>query len=191
MTFRVNETATVDEGAVIGEGTSIWHYVHVRSGSVIGDDCIVGQAAYIDEGVTIGSRVKIQNKVSIYHGVSVGDDVFIGPHVCFTNDMYPRAFNPDWKITKTQVERGVSIGANATIRCGVTIGEFAMIGAGSLVTKDVPPFALFVGSPGKVIGHVCYCGEVINSDLSVQKGNSDVPICTHNPDLDLSRFARS
>ncbi len=188
MSYKVDPRAVVEDGAVIGEGSSIWHFSHVRSGAHIGSDCIIGHAVYIDEGVNVGSRVKIQNKVSIYQGVTVGDDVFVGPHVCFTNDMYPRAFNPDWEITKTVVERGVSIGANSTIRCGITIGEFAMIAAGSIVTKDVPAFALVVGSPGKVTGRVCYCGEVIESGFPVQKGNSDVPICTHNPDLDLSRF---
>ncbi len=184
MTFKAHETATVDEGAEIGEGTSIWHYSHVRGGSKIGAGCILGHCAYVDENVVIGDRVKIQNKVSIYNGVTIEDDVFIGPHVCFTNDLNPRAFNQDWKITPTKVEKGVSIGANSTIKCGITIGRYAMIGAGAVVTKNVPEFALVVGSPGRIVGQVCYCGEVINREYSPEKVQIDVE-CSHDSNLNL------
>lgn len=189
MVFKSHPTATVDDGAIVGEGTSIWHYAHIRDGSTIGDDCNLGHASYVDAGVTIGDRVKIQNKVSIYQGVTIENDVFVGPHVCFTNDMHPRAFDPEWQITSTLVKRGASIGANATIRCGVTIGEFAMVAAGAVVTKDVPDFALVMGCPAKQVKTICYCGMDIESDFPVQKGKNNVPICPHNPNLDLSRFA--
>lgn len=188
MPIKVHETATVESKAEIGDGSSVWHYSHIRSGAVIGEDCVIGHAVYVDEGVKIGSRVKIQNKVSIYNGVTISDDVFIGPHVCFTNDLHPRAFDENWKITPTIVERGVSLGANSTIRCGITIGEFATIGAGAVVTKDVEPFTLVAGVPATVMGHMCYCGRLTETDFSTQKGEIDVPSCPHDPDLDLSRF---
>lgn len=181
----IHEKAVVDSGAVVGDGTSIWHFAHVRSGATIGSDCILGHAVYVDEGVTIGDRCKIQNKVSIYNGVTIANDVFIGPHACFTNDLHPRAFNDEWKITSTVVERGASIGAQATIRCGITIGEFAMIGAGAVVTKDVPPFGLVLGVPGKISGSVCYCGRVV----STEKGTFDGISCKHDPHFDVSKFS--
>jgi UDP-2-acetamido-3-amino-2,3-dideoxy-glucuronate N-acetyltransferase len=154
----IHKTATVDEGAVIGRGTKVWHYSHVRGSAVIGEDCILGHCAYIDADVKIGSRVKIGNKVSIYHGVTIEDEAFIGPHVVFTNDMRPRSVG-EWKVTPTLVRKGASIGSNSTIVCGHTIGEYAMVGAGSVVTKDVPPHALVYGNPARIRGFVCFCGE--------------------------------
>lgn len=166
MTIRVHPTAEVSPDAEIGEGTSIWHHAHVREGARIGANCIIGKGVYIDTGVIIGNNVKIQNYVSLYHGVIIEDGVFIGPHVCFTNDLLPRAINPDgtlkkvydWTVTETRVRRGASIGANSTIRCGVTIGEWAMVGAGSVVTRDVPPYGLVYGNPARLHGFVCPCG---------------------------------
>ena len=186
MAIRIDPRAVVEDGAQIGDGTSIWHFCHVRNGSKIGKDCNIGHAVYIDEGVSIGDRAKIQNKVSIFHGVSIGDDVFIGPHVCFTNDMFPRAFNTEWEVTPTHIEDGVSIGANSTIRCGITIGRFALIGAGALVTKDVPPFALVLGSPGKIVGQVCECAKVLNMDSSLPLDPNEIK-CTHTDSLNLPK----
>lgn len=158
MSIFIHPSAIVSEGASIGDGTKIWVNSQVREKAVIGENCIVSKDTYIDAEVKIGSGVKIQNGVSIYHGVEIGDDVFIGPNAVFTNDYFPRAFNPGWKITATIVERGASIGANATIICGHRIGEYAMVGAGSVVTKDVPAHALVVGNPARRIGSVCTCG---------------------------------
>ena len=123
----IHETAIVEAGAEIGEGTNIWHHAHVRSGSRIGSGCNIGKNCYIDAGVTIGSGVKIQNNVSVYHGVEIGDDVFVGPSAVFTNDYYPRAFNPDWEVSETRIGKGASLGANCTIVCGHQVGLLALI----------------------------------------------------------------
>ena len=144
-----------------GKGTKIWHLVQVRTGSKIGENCVLGKSVFVDFDVSIGNNVKIQNFVSVYHGVTIEDDVFVGPHVCFTNDLLPRSANPDWKLVKTLVKKGASLGANATIVCGITIGEYSMVGAGSLVTKDVLPFTLVFGNPARLRGYACYCGEII------------------------------
>lgn len=154
----IHPTAEVDESAVIGDGTKIWNQAQVRNNAVIGKNCIISKNVYIDEHVKLGDGVKVQNNVNIYHGVTIEDDVFLGPSMTFTNDMYPRAFSKDWKITETLVKKGVSVGANATIRCGVTLGEYATIGAGSVVTKNVPPYALVAGNPAHQTGWVCECG---------------------------------
>ena len=155
-------TAIVESGE-IGEGTKIWHFVHVREKAKIGKNCIIGKDAYIDTEVVIGDNVKIQNFVSVYRGVTIEDDVFVGPGVTFTNDLYPRAFIwSDDKIGYTMVKRGASIGAHAIIICGVTIGEYAMIGAGSVVTKDVVPFGLVYGNPASLAGFVCSCGRKLS-----------------------------
>ncbi len=156
--YYVHKTAEVAEGAVIGDGTKIWNQAQIREGASIGENCIISKNVYIDENVIIGSRVKIQNNVNVYHGVTIEDDVFLGPSMTFTNDMFPRAFNKDWKVVGTVVRKGASIGANATVVCGTVIGEYAMIGAGSVVTKDVRSHALVVGNPARQIGWVCECG---------------------------------
>jgi acetyltransferase-like isoleucine patch superfamily enzyme len=155
----IHITAHVSPEAVIGNGTKIWINSQIREHAHIGDYCIISKDTYIDEYVVIGDRVKIQNSVSVYHGVVIEDDVFIGPNVTFTNDRIPRAFNNNWKITQTLIRRGASIGANATVVCGITIGEYAMVGAGSVVVRDVPSHALVVGNPARQIGLVCKCGE--------------------------------
>jgi len=166
MSIRIHPTAEVSPKAEIGDGTSIWHHSQIREGARIGENCILGKGVYIDAGASVGCNVKIQNYVSVYHGVTLEDGVFIGPHVCFTNDLRPRAINPDgtpkaaddWVLSETLICRGASVGANSTIRCGIVIGEWAMIGAGSVVTRDIPPFALAYGNPAHLRGFVCRCG---------------------------------
>ena len=155
----VHESAYVDEGAVIGEGSKVWHFCHVMPGAVIGRDCSLGQNVVVMGGTRIGDNVKIQNNVSIYEGVELEDDVFCGPSMVFTNVVNPRSHVPrKHEYRKTLVKRGASIGANATIVCGHTIGRYAFIGAGTVVTKDVPDHALVVGNPGRIAGWVWECG---------------------------------
>ena len=154
----IHETAEVSDKAIIGDGTKIWNQAQVRNDAELGENCIISKNVYIDEHVKIGNRVKVQNNVNVYHGVTIEDDVFLGPSMTFTNEMYPRSFNSDWHITETLVKKGASIGANATIICGVTIGEYATVGAGSVVIKDVTSQALVVGNPARQIGWVCRCG---------------------------------
>ena len=164
---RIHPTAEVSSEAEIGAGSSVWHQAQVREGVRLGCNCIVGKGAYIDFGVQIGDSVKIQNYVSIYHGVTIEDGVFVGPHVCFTNDKQPRAVNPDgslkaaddWVLSETLVQGGAAIGANSTIVCGTTIGRWAMVGAGSVVARDVPDYGLVWGNPARLRGFVCPCGE--------------------------------
>lgn len=156
----IHPTAEVSEKAKIGNNCKIWHQAQIRENAEIGNNCNIGKGVYIDFGVKIGNNCKIQNYVSIYHGVIIEDDVFIGPSVTFTNDLYPRAFiwNEE-KVSKTLVMKGASIGANSTIVCGIKIGKYSMIGAGSVVTKDVPDYALVYGNPAKINGFVCECGR--------------------------------
>lgn len=155
----IDSSANVSDKAIIGKGTKIWINSQVRENVKIGSDCIISKDTYIDYEVNIGNRVKIQNGVSVYHGVTIEDDVFVGPNATFTNDFYPRSFNTNWKISKTIVRKGASIGANATIVCGIELGEYCMVGAGSVVTKAVSPYALVVGNPAKQVGFVCKCGH--------------------------------
>jgi acetyltransferase-like isoleucine patch superfamily enzyme len=157
----IHSTADVHPSAVIGKGSKVWNNVQIRERAVIGEDCIVGKSVYIDHTVKIGNRVKIQNGVSVYHGVTIEDDVFLGPHMTFTNDLYPRAFDPEWHVVPTIARRGASIGANCTIVCGVTLGEYCMIGAGAVVTRDVPPHALIIGNPGRIGGFVSVMGRLV------------------------------
>jgi UDP-2-acetamido-3-amino-2,3-dideoxy-glucuronate N-acetyltransferase len=155
----IHPSAIVEEGASVGPGTNIWHRSHVRAGSRIGADCSIGFAAYVDTEVVVGNRCKIQNHVSLFRGVTLEDDVLVGPAGTFTNDLYPRATSDDWQVVPTHVRRGASIGANATIVCGVELGAWSMIAAGAVVTTDVPPHALVAGIPGRVLGWVCVCGR--------------------------------
>ncbi|MDP3812620.1 MAG: DapH/DapD/GlmU-related protein [Hydrogenophaga sp.] len=157
----IHPTANVSDKALIGAGTKVWINVQIRENAQIGEGCILSKDVYIDHAVRIGDRCKIQNSVSVYHGVSIGDDVFVGPNVAFTNDRVPRAFNPDWSITETKVETGASLGANSTIVCGITIGEYAMVAAGSVVTKDVPPYTLVMGNPARPAGKIDKMGNRI------------------------------
>lgn len=167
MSNRVHPTADVSAQARIGDGTSIWHQAQVREDVSIGENCIIGKGVYLDFGVSIGSNVKIQNYVSVFHGVTLEDGVFVGPHVCFTNDLLPRAVNPDgslksgddWELSETLIKKGAGLGANSTIRCGVTVGEWAIVGAGSVVTRDVPDYGLVWGNPARLHGFVAPSGE--------------------------------
>ena len=160
--FFAHETAIVDEGVDIGEGTKIWHFSHILSKTTIGKNCSFGQNCVVGPKVKMGSGVKVQNNVSVYEGVEVEDDVFLGPSMVFTNVINPRAFiqrKEEFKVTL--LKKGCSVGANATIICGVTIGEYALIGSGAVVNKDVPAFALMVGVPAKQIGWVGVSGNTL------------------------------
>src|SRR4249920_1815113 len=157
--FLAHETSFIDEGAVVGDDTKIWHFCHVMPGARIGRGCNLGQNVVVSPGVKVGNNVKIQNNVSLYTGVELEDDVFCGPSMVFTNVINPRSHvSRKDEFRKTLVQRGASLGANATIVCGHTIGSYAFIGAGTVVTKDVPAYALVVGNPGRIAGWVCRCG---------------------------------
>ncbi len=176
-TYFVHQSSYIDDGCVIGENTKIWHYCHIMSGCTIGKNCNIGQNVVISPDVVLGDGVKIQNNVSVYTGVVCEDDVFLGPSCVFTNVINPRAFiSRKHEYRKTTVKKGASIGANATVVCGNTIGRYAFVGAGSVVTKDVPDYALVYGSPARVQGYVCRCGE----KLSFAEGKATCSACgTH------------
>ncbi|MCX5642468.1 MAG: acyltransferase [Candidatus Omnitrophica bacterium] len=155
----IHPTAEVFANAKIGRGTKIWNLTQLRVDCVVGKNCSLGKGVYIDCQVKIGNNVKIQNGVSVYRGVTIEDDVFIGPHAIFTNDLYPRSFHKNWQIVPTLIKKGASLGAGSVTICGNTVGKYAMVGAGSVITKDVPDHALVVGNPGRIIGFVCKCGH--------------------------------
>ena len=157
----IHPTANVSAEAKIGDGTKIWINSQIREKSEIGTNCIISKDTYIDTEVKIGNNCKIQNSVSVYHGVTIEDDVFVGPNACFTNDKVPRAFDLEWKITPTLVKKGASIGANATIVCGITLGDYCMVAAGSVVTKDVEPYSLVMGNPARHYSYVDKMGNKI------------------------------
>jgi len=167
VNYSVDKTAVIDEGCKIGSGTKVWHFTHIMSGSELGENCNIGQNCVISPDVKLGRNVKVQNNVSIYTGVVCEDDVFLGPSMVFTNINNPRsAVIRKGQYLKTLVKRGASIGANATIVCGHTIGEYAFIGAGAVVTTDVPPFALMVGNPAKQTGWMSEYGHRLKFDAS-------------------------
>ena len=163
--YYVHPSSFVDEGAIVGKGTKVWHFCHVLPGAVIGERCNIGQNCVIMPGVKLGNNVKMQNNVSVYEGVELEDDVFCGPSMVFTNVRNPRSHvSRKHEYRRTLVGRGASIGANATIICGATLGEYAFIGAGAVVLQDVPAFALMVGVPARRVGWMCQCGEPLPDD---------------------------
>lgn len=163
--FYAHETAVIDPGCQIGKGTKIWHFSHVMGGSVIGENCNIGQNVFIASGVVLGNNVKIQNNVSVYEGVICEDDVFLGPSMVFTNILNPRsAVVRKGQYVRTLVQKGATIGANATIVCGVTLGRYCFVGAGAVVTKDVKPYALVVGNPARQIGWMSEYGHRLYFD---------------------------
>jgi UDP-2-acetamido-3-amino-2,3-dideoxy-glucuronate N-acetyltransferase len=169
--YFIHESSFVDEPCFIGEGTKIWHFCHVMKDSVIGDHCNLGQNVVVSPGCIIGNNVKVQNNVSIYTGVILEDDVFCGPSMVFTNVVNPRSHVPRKdEYRRTLVKQGASIGANATVVCGVTIGRYSFIGAGAVITRDVPDYALMYGNPARLKGWMCFCG--IKLDLSAPEGSS-------------------
>lgn len=172
----IDPTAEVHPDTEIWPGVNIWNWTKVREGASIGEDTTIGQSAYIEYDSVIGKRCKIQNGVSVYHGVTIGDDVFIGPNATFTNDRVPRAHSPHWAISRTIVEDGASIGANATILCGITLGKHCMIAAGAVVTKDVPPHALVMGHPARVVDYVTVKGRRLHADDLDQPPSPDLLI---------------
>jgi len=170
--IMIHPTADVSPRAQVGQGTKIWHQAQVREGARIGRNCIIGKGVYIDFNVLIGDNAKIQNGASVYHGVTIESGVFIGPHTCLTNDSIPRAITPtgelkrdgDWEVGRILIKYGASLGAGAVVLPNVTIGRFAMIGAGAIVARDVPNHGLVVGNPGKLIGYVCKCGRRLTKE---------------------------
>lgn len=169
MKYSAHPLSVVEPGASIGDETRIWHFAHVRDGATIGAQCTIGKSAYVDSGVRLGNRVKVQNFASLFGNAVIEDGVFIGPHACLTNDKHPRAISPDggllgetqWRRGTVYIARGASVGAHATILSDVKIGTWAMVGAGSVVVRDVPPFALAYGTPGRAVGVVSPSGRVL------------------------------
>jgi UDP-2-acetamido-3-amino-2,3-dideoxy-glucuronate N-acetyltransferase len=167
--IKIHSTADVSKNVKIGQNTSVWHQAQIRENVIIGDNCIIAKGAYIDNDVIIGNNVKIQNYASIYHITQIEDSVFIGPYVCITNDLLPRAINPngslksndDWNVGKSIIRTGASLGAGTIVTPGIEIGSFAMTGAGSLVAENIPSQALVYGHPAKIQGWVCKCGSII------------------------------
>ncbi|MBI5878697.1 MAG: N-acetyltransferase [Chloroflexi bacterium] len=199
--YFVHATADVSLRARIGAGTRIWQHCQVREDAVIGRECILSKGVYVDAGVQIGDRVKIQNGVSVYHGVTLEDGVFCGPHCVFTNDLRPRAINPDgslksaddWTLTPTRVCTGASIGAHATIVCGVTIGRWAMVAAGAVVTRDVPDHGLVAGVPARLRAFVCACGQTATANGGDSNGESlelRCPACGRTVPVSRTNYER-
>jgi acetyltransferase-like isoleucine patch superfamily enzyme len=197
MPIRIHPTAEVSPKASLGEGTRVWHQAQIREEARIGKNCIIGKGVYIDAGVSIGDNVKIQNYVSVYHGVTLDEGVFVGPHVCFTNDLKPRSINPDgslkaaddWELSLTRIRRGAALGANSTIRCGITVGAWAMVGSGSVVTKEIPDYGLAWGNPANLHGFVCPCGErLLEGERDTVRVVARCPKCGQSIEIPLKNW---
>jgi UDP-2-acetamido-3-amino-2,3-dideoxy-glucuronate N-acetyltransferase len=182
-TARVHASAELEAGVSVGPRTSVWNRAVLRSGASLGAECVIGRDAFIDEGVRLGDRVKVQNGALIYHGVTVGNGVFIGPGAILTNDRYPRAVTAtgelagpdDWTVSPIQLQEGCSIGAGAIVVAGITVGRFATIGAGSVVTHDVPDYALLAGNPARRLGWVCACGTRLSDEAGAKASPNPLP----------------
>jgi UDP-2-acetamido-3-amino-2,3-dideoxy-glucuronate N-acetyltransferase len=174
---KIHATVELEPGAVVGSRTRVWRHAHIRAGAVIGSDCNIGANVFVDRNVRIGNRVKVQNNVSVYEGVELADDAFVGPAAVFTNDRNPRATG-NWDLTPTRVHRGASVGANATIICGVTLGEHCLVAAGAVVTRSVLPHQLVLGNPARPAGWVCRCGLVVSRDAD-RPAQLDCARCEH------------
>ena len=194
-TARVHASVDIEADVSIGPRTSVWHRAVLRNGASLGAECVIGRDAFIDEGVHLGDRVKVQNGALVYHGVSVGNGVFIGPGAILTNDRYPRAITAtgelargdDWTVSPIALQDGCSIGAGAVVVAGVRIGRFATVGAGAIVTRDVPDFALVAGNPARRLGWVCACGARLND----QTGRPATPNPNREAALDCARCGRA
>jgi len=171
MNYFQHEKALVHPRAVVGEGTRVWAFAHILEGAVVGRQCNICDGCFVEGGAVLGDHVTLKNGVAVFNGITLGNDVFVGAHTAFINDRYPRSNRSDaWTLEKTLVKKGAALGANATIMCGITIGEYAVVGAGSVVTKDVPAHSIVVGNPAKAAGHACCCGRKLSSDLSCSCG---------------------
>jgi len=200
--FVAHASADVSDKAQIGPGTKIWQQCQIREEAILGADCVLGKGVYIDTRVHIGNRVKIQNGVSVYEGVTLEDGVFCGPHCVFTNDLHPRGVNPDgtlksaddWEITPTLVRSGASIGANSAIVCGTTVGRWAMVGTGAVVTRDVPDYGLVYGNPAQLRGFVCPCGHKLMYTQETEAKQGDITMtcsaCGEQVAIDRATFDR-
>jgi acetyltransferase-like isoleucine patch superfamily enzyme len=193
----IHKTVIIDDGSVIHPTAKIWHWTHIRENVTIGENVIIGQGCYIDHDVIIPKGCKIQNNVSIYLGVKLEEDVFIGPHAVFTNDRFPRAFSNNWQVTPTLLKKGCSISAGAVIRCGVTIGEYAMVGAGAVVVKNVPANAVMIGNPAKQISScgddgypITFCLDVEDETFDLYEGFNRPRLFQHSdvPEYDFEEY---
>ena len=193
--YTVHPTAIIEDNVTIGSGSKVWHYAQIRRGTKIGKNCIVGKSVFVDIDSEIGDNVKIQNHALIYHKAIISDGVFIGPNVCFTNDKLPRAINPDgtlksaedWEGSTIKIAQGASIGGHSVILPGVSIGEFALTGSGSVISKNVPAFGLVYGNPARLKGFVCRCGKKILSYSEVE--NKIIGKCTCCINIDVDKFS--
>jgi len=182
---RIHDTAEVSQEAIIGAATSIWNYTQVRERASIGEECVIGKNVYVDFDVVVGNRVKIQNNALLYHGVTIEDGVFIGPAACLTNDRRPRAVtasgelktDADWDVGEIRIREGAAIGARAVILPGVTVGAWAMVGAGAVVTNDVPDHGLVIGVPARLVGYVCRCGASLDINRTGSSQRLSCPTC--------------
>lgn len=194
--YFVHKTAIVEDGVKIGEGTKIWHLSQIRKGAKLGENCILGKNVFIDHNVEIGSNVKIQNNCSIFYRAFIEDGVFVGPHVCFTNDKNPRAINKigtlqlaeDWHISTIRVHKGATIGAGSVILPDIDIGEFALAGSGSVITKDIPAYGLVFGNPARLRGFVCRCGKKIEQILESDEAIVGKCACGLNVPIDREAY---